>query len=160
MSTPIIKVGFIGLSASGWAAGALAPSLAQPSLHNKFKLVAVSTTSEKSATASAVHHGALFGNDVKPYYGPSAHIAADKGIDLIAVSVKAMSHKETILPVIEAGKNFFLEWPAGKSLEEAKEIAEATRKHGVKSMIGLQGRNSPTVKKVWEKGHFIRLYIG
>lgn len=147
MTSPI-KVGFVGLSARGWAASGLAPSLVHSSLKDKFKLVAVSTTSEESAAASAAKHTGLTGNNIKAYHGPSAHIAADVDIDLVAVSVRAPLHKETILPVIEAGKNFFLEWPAGKNLAETREIAEAAQKHGVKSMIGLQGRNSQIVKKV------------
>ncbi|KAF8965735.1 NAD-binding Rossmann fold oxidoreductase [Flammula alnicola] len=149
MSSPI-KVGFIGLSAKGWAASALGPSLIQPSVQEKFKLIAISTTSEASANVSAEKYGALVGHEIKAYHGDSSQIAGDPDLDLVFVSVKAPLHKQVVLPVIEAKKNFFVEWPAGANSKETLEIAEAAKKNGVKSIVGLQGRNSPTVKKVKE----------
>ncbi|KAF8965734.1 hypothetical protein BDZ97DRAFT_1757019 [Flammula alnicola] len=123
--SPPIRVGFVGLSSTGWAASALAPSLLQPgSIRDKFKIVAVSTTSEASLRRER----------------------ADC-LGLVVVSVKDPLHKQVVLPVIEAKKPFFLEWPAGTGLKETVEIAEAARKHGVKSIVG---RNSTTVKKVKE----------
>ncbi|KAF8965736.1 NAD-binding Rossmann fold oxidoreductase [Flammula alnicola] len=147
MSSPI-NVGFIGLSAKGWASSALAPSLLQPSLQGKYNLVAVSTTSEASAKASAQKYGVQVGHEVKAYHGDSSQIAADPGVDLVIVSVKAPLHKQVVLPVIEAKKPFFVEWPAGASLKETLEIAEAAKKQNVRSIVGLQGRSSPVIKKV------------
>ncbi|KAF8953634.1 NAD-binding Rossmann fold oxidoreductase [Flammula alnicola] len=149
MSSPI-KVGFIGLSAKGWASSALAPSLLQPSLQGKYDLVAVSTTSEASAKASAEKYGVQVGHQVKAYHGDSSHIAGDPNVDLVVVSVKAPLHKQVVLPVIAAKKDFFIEWPAGANLKETLEIAEAAKTHGVKSFVGLQGRISPIMKKVKE----------
>lgn len=147
MSQPI-KVGFIGLSATGWAASALGPSLLQSSLQSKYNLVAISTTSEESAKASAEKHSAQTGHVIKPYHGDSSLIAADPDVDLVVVSVKAPKHKQVILPVIEKKKNFFIEWPAGTNLKDTLEIAEAAHRNGVKSIVGLQARNSPVIKKV------------
>ncbi|KAF8184688.1 oxidoreductase [Pholiota molesta] len=149
MSQPI-KVGFIGLSATGWAATALGPSLLQFSLQSKYKLAAISTTSEESAKASVAKHSSQAGYAIKPYHGDSAHIASDPDVDLVVVSVKAMMHKQVVLPVIEEKKNFFLEWPAGTGLKDTLEIAEAAHRNGVKSIVGLQARNSPVIKKVKE----------
>jgi len=50
-----------------------------------------------------------------------------------------------MLPVIVGGKPFFHEWPAGRNTDETREIATAAHTRG-----GLQGRSSPTVKKVKE----------
>jgi len=147
MSTPI-KVGFVGLSAQGWAADTLAPALLHPRLKGVYDLVAISTTSEASAQASANKYSEKVGHPIKAYHGDSSKIASDPDIDLVAVSVKAPLHKEVVIPIIEAKKNYFLEWPAGRSTEETKAIAEATRKNGVKSIIGLQGRHSSTILKV------------
>lgn len=144
-----INVGFVGLSASsGWAAGSLAPAIFQPSLRDRFDLVAVSTTSEKSATASAEKYSKEAGHNIKAYFGETSKIASDPEIDLVVVSVKAPYHREAVLPVIEAKKNFFLEWPAGISTKEAEEIATAAHKNGVRSIIGLQGRHAVVVRKV------------
>lgn len=147
MPSPI-RVGFVGLSTAGWAASTLGPSLLQPSLQTKYKLVAVSTTSEVSAKSTADKHASQLGHPVKAYYGDSSRVAADPEIDLVVVSVKTQYHKDTILPVIAQKKDFFLEWPAGRDLKETMEIAEAAKKQGVKTFIGLQARNSPVIKKV------------
>ncbi|KAH9477571.1 Dehydrogenase aclE [Psilocybe cubensis] len=146
-----IRVGFIGLSASsGWAAGNLAPALLHPSLRDRFDLVAVSTTTDTSAAASAAKYSKEVGHDIKAYSGDTSRIAADPDIDLVAVSVKAPNHLQAVLPVIEAGKNFFLEWPAGASTRETEMIAEAARRNGVRSIIGLQGRHAVVIRKLRE----------
>ena len=147
MSSPI-RVGFVGLSATGWASTVLAPSLLQPSLHAKYELVAVSTTSETSSTASAKKHSELLGHTVKAYHGDTTHVASDPDVDLVVVSIRTPYHKAAVLPVIAQKKNFLLEWPAGRGLQETLEIAEAAHKQGVKSIVGLQGRHSPVIKKV------------
>ena len=141
-----IKVGFVGLSSSGWASIALAPGLLQhPSL---YKLTAVSTTSPASASESAKKYSEVVGHPVKPFFGDTSKIANDPDVDLVVVSVKAPAHRDALLPAIEAGKNVFVEWPGGLGLEGSSEIAEAARKKGVRTMIGLQGPHSPVVKKV------------
>jgi predicted dehydrogenase len=139
------KVGFVGLSAAGWASVALAPSLLRI---DKFTLTAVSTTSEASAAASAKKYSEELGHMVKPFYGNTSQIASDPDVDLVVVSVKAPVHQATVMPVIEAGKDLFVEWPGGVGLEEASAIAEAARKKGIRTMVGLQGRHAPSIKKV------------
>ncbi|KAF9483262.1 NAD-binding Rossmann fold oxidoreductase [Pholiota conissans] len=149
MSQPI-KVGFIGLSTTGWAASALAPSLLQPSLQGKYNLVAVSTTSEGSAKASAEKYSTQTGHAVTAHHGDSSLISSNPNVELVAVSVKAPMHKQVVLPVIEKKRDFFIEWPAGRNLKETIEIAEAAHRQGVKSFVGLQARNSPVIQKVKE----------
>jgi predicted dehydrogenase len=139
------KVGFVGLSATGWASTALAPSLLRC---DKFTLTAVSTSSEASAAASAKKYSEELGHTVKPFYGDTSQIANDPDVDLVVVSVRTPAHKAAVMPVIEAGKDLFVEWPGGIGLEESSAIAEAARKKGVRTMVGLQGRQTPSVKKV------------
>ncbi|KAF9555728.1 NAD-binding Rossmann fold oxidoreductase [Agrocybe pediades] len=145
-----LKVGFIGLSSRGWASDVLAPALTQPSLRDKYDLVAVSTTSEASAQASAQKYSQIVGHPVKAYHGSSSNIASDPEIDVVGVSVRVTHHKEVVLPVIEAKKDFWLEWPAGRNTLETKAMAEAARKHGVRSIIGFQSRYSAALQKVKE----------
>ncbi|KJA16780.1 hypothetical protein HYPSUDRAFT_219276 [Hypholoma sublateritium FD-334 SS-4] len=145
-----INVGFVGLSSAGWAATTLGPSLLHPSLQKKYKLIAVSTTSEDSANASAKKHSSQLGHVVQAYSGDTAQIAANPDVDLVVVSVRPWHQKNAILPIIEAKKNFFLEWPVGRDLKETLEIAEAAHKHDVRSIVGLQTRRSPVVRKVKE----------
>ncbi|KAF8153423.1 NAD-binding Rossmann fold oxidoreductase [Crassisporium funariophilum] len=149
MSKPI-RVGFVGLSATGWAATVLGPALVAPTLKDEYNLTAVSTTSDASSKASAQTYTKKLGHPVKAFFGDTSKIASDPDVDFVAVSVKAMFHKDAVLPVIEGKKPFFIEWPAGRSTEETVEIAEAARRQGVKSMVGLQGRHSRVIRKVKE----------
>jgi predicted dehydrogenase len=125
---------------------ALVPSLL--SLPDKYTLTALSTTSEASATESAKKQTDAVGHPVKAYHGDTSRIANDPDVDFVAVAVRAPSHKAAVLPAIEAGKDIFIEWPVGASSKETAEIAEAARKKGVRTMVGLQGRHSPVAKKV------------
>ncbi|KAF5347367.1 hypothetical protein D9758_011275 [Tetrapyrgos nigripes] len=143
-----IKVGFVGLSKSGWAATILAPTLAK---NDKYSLVAVSTTSQESAEASAAKQKETSGHTVKAYSGDTSHIANDPDVDFVAVAVKSHLHREALMPAIEAGKDFFIEWPAGKNLKETKEFAEAAHAKGLRTMVGLQGRHG-AVKEIIESG--------
>lgn len=143
MSSPI-RTGFVGLSTSGWASLLLGPTLLQ---NDKFILNAVSTTNEESAKASAEKQGAAVGHHVEAYHGSTQKIANDPQVDFVAVAVKSVYHRDALLPVIEAGKDFFIEWPAGKSTAETKEFAQAAQAKKLRTLVGCQGIQSPFVKK-------------
>ncbi|KZT05727.1 NAD-binding Rossmann fold oxidoreductase [Laetiporus sulphureus 93-53] len=145
-----IRIGFVGLSVSSptWAARMLAPPLLTPPLSSAYALSAVSTSSPTSAAASAEKYSELAHRAVKAYHGPTTAIAADPDLDMVAVSVKPSSHMAAVLPVIEAGKDLFVEWPAGRNLHETFQMAEAAGRKGIRTMVGLQGRQSPTFNKV------------
>ncbi|KAF9069778.1 hypothetical protein BDP27DRAFT_1200151, partial [Rhodocollybia butyracea] len=117
-----IRLGFIGLSTTGWAATALAPPLFRAPLSSEFSLVAVSTRNADSAQASAKKYSELASGTVKAYHGSAEHIAADRDVDMLVVAVRVTHHKEVALKVIEGGKDLFIEWPIGRNLEETKEI--------------------------------------
>jgi predicted dehydrogenase len=147
MPSSPIKVGFVGLSArGGWASRTHGPSLSL--LSDKYTLTAISTSSAESASQTVDKFTKSTGHPIKAYHGNSDGIANDPDVELVAVSVKAPDHKKTTLPAINAGKDVFLEWPAGTGLAETVELAEAARKQGVRSIVGLQGRQSLTLKKV------------
>lgn len=59
---------------------------------------------------------------------------------LVAISVKAPSHREVVLKVIEAKKDCFVEWPVGKSRAETREIRDAVSKEGARGLVGLHIR--------------------
>ncbi|PPR07130.1 hypothetical protein CVT24_010480 [Panaeolus cyanescens] len=147
-----INVGFIGLSTTGWAATCLAPALIHPKLQGKFNLVALSTSNAASSESTTEKYSTLTGTQITTYHGTSGttSIANDPRVDLVAVSVKAPMHRELVMPAIDAGKNVFVEWPVGVSLDETKEIAEAARRTGAKVMVNLNARNNGVVKKLKE----------
>jgi predicted dehydrogenase len=143
-----IRVGVVGLSYKGWAGWPLINALLQPPLSDKYILSALSTRSEKSASDTAKKYSELVKHDVKAYHGDTSSIAKDKDLDLVAVVIPSPSHLKAAMPIIEAGHNLFVEWPVGANLEETKQMRDAARKKGIRTMIGCQGRQSPAIKKV------------
>jgi predicted dehydrogenase len=147
MSSLPIKVGFVGLSArGGWASVTHGPAIS--SLSDNYTLSAISTSSPESASETADKFSKSTGHPIKAYHGNTDGIASDPDVELVAVAVKAPDHKKSALPAINAGKHVFLEWPAGASLAETTELAEAARKQGIRSIVGLQSRQSCSLKKV------------
>jgi predicted dehydrogenase len=55
-----------------------------------------------------------------------------------------------IIPALLQGKNAIVEWPLARNLQEAEELTELARSKGVKTMVGLQARQSSVVKKMKE----------
>ncbi|KAL9066028.1 MAG: hypothetical protein Q9161_007818 [Pseudevernia consocians] len=167
-----IGVGIIGLSAdqSAWATSAHASPLKSAPLNEKFKLVAIGTSSPETAKKAAEAHGV----SADKAYSSAEAIAEDKDVDLVVVSVKRTEelyahlhetvyesneqrkltgspqtsyHKQLALPALHAKKSVFVEWPLGNGLQEAEELAALAKKQGVKTAVGLQARLLPSVQK-------------
>ncbi|KAH0830187.1 hypothetical protein J3R83DRAFT_1542 [Lanmaoa asiatica] len=147
MPSSPINVGVVGLSTAGWAR---VLESALRTLGDTYRVVAVSTTNETSARASAQRISEETKYPVKAYYGDTAQIANDPDVEFVIVAVKAPEHRKALLPVIQAKKPFFIEWPVGRNLQETQELAETARLNGVRSMVGLQGRQSPVLNKAKE----------
>ncbi|KAF6750559.1 oxidoreductase [Ephemerocybe angulata] len=151
--TPI-KLGFVGLSARGWAASAHVPSLAHASLRSTFTLSAIQTSSPASAAAAKETYAKswppLDGAEVKTYHGNDAtDIANDLDVDVVAVSVKAPDHKAIIDKAIAAGKHIFVEYPPGKTLAESEQMRADVMKNGkIQVLVGLQSVHSAALRKV------------
>ena len=129
------------------------------SLSDKYILTAISTSSPESASHTADKFTKSTGHPITAYHGNSDGIAHDPDVELVAVSVKVPDHKKAALPAINAGKHVFLEWPAGANLAECAELAEAAHKQGVRSIVGLQCRQSRSLKKVLVQFDGRRRYI-
>ncbi|KAL8283511.1 hypothetical protein RQP46_005614 [Phenoliferia psychrophenolica] len=132
LSAPI-GVGIVGLSATGWAASSHAPALA--ALPAEFKLSALSTSRDSSAKAAGEKYGV-------PAFTDPALVAADPNVSLVVISVKVPDHKAALWPALEAGKDVMVEWPLGRTLAEAQEMAAFAASKGVRTMVGLQARQS------------------
>jgi predicted dehydrogenase len=149
-----IRLGFVGLSSQGWASSTLAAPLFRPPLSSKYHIVAVSTSNPESAAQSAKKYSELgtsaTGEEIKarPYYGSTEHISSDPDVDMVAVSIKTTMHKEAAMKVIEAGKDLFLEWPAGRNANETEELYRAAKMKGIRTMVGAQFRASIFAKEV------------
>jgi predicted dehydrogenase len=138
--TDRIRVGIVGATVtqggSGWGANAHVPALkALP----HYELKAVCTAHEETARASA----AAFG--VERGFHRFGDMAAHPEIDLIAVCVRVPGHRDLVVAGLEAGKAVLCEWPLGRTLGEAEEMAGLARRRALPSIVGLQARSDPAI---------------
>jgi predicted dehydrogenase len=137
MAADKIRLGVIGANIHrGWAPRSHLPAIvASPD----FELTAVCTTRPDSAAESAKQFGApLAFHDYR-------EMLAHPDIDAVAVVLRVPSHYRPTLDAMSAGKHVFTEWPLGKTLGEAQEMAEQARRQKVQHMVGLQARANPAV---------------
>ncbi|CAG5150239.1 uncharacterized protein ALTATR162_LOCUS2599 [Alternaria atra] len=150
----VIKVGIIGLSSvttnvsaspgDSWAASAhLSYLLASP----HYEIVALCNSSVESAQIAAQRYG--LPSNTKAYGNPE-DLAKDPNVDLVVCSVRVDRHHQLMMPVIEAGKDVYVEWPLASNLTQATEMYHAAQKSGSKTIVGLQARSSPFVQKIKE----------
>jgi len=135
--TPL-KLAIAGANAErGWARDTHIPALeAMPGI----ELFAVSARNQAIADEAAATFGA------RKAYGDTLEMVCDPDVDVVAVLVKVPEHRAIVLAALAAGKHVYCEWPLGRDLAEAQELADAARKAGVHVAIGLQGANSLAVR--------------
>ena len=148
-----IRVGIIGLSTSAktsWASIAHLPYLkAYP---EKYVVTAICNSSVESANKAVIHY--QLPSSTKAY-GDVHDIAKDPAVDLVVCCTRVDMHYSTIRPSIEAGKDVYVEWPLAANVESARDLAHLARQKGVRTMVGLQGQQSPiasTVKRLLASG--------
>ncbi|CAK5273677.1 unnamed protein product [Mycena citricolor] len=150
-----IPTALIGLSAnstSSWAASAHLPYLLSAHGRSRYTIVAVLNSSKESSLAAIKHFNLPAETRA---YGSPEELAADKDIRLVVCSTRVDRHYETVLASAKAGKDVFVEWPLAQDTKHAKELADAARNGGGRTMVGLQGRVSPLtlwLKKLIEDG--------
>ncbi|EKG21149.1 Oxidoreductase [Macrophomina phaseolina MS6] len=141
-----IRIGFIGLSASSsWAATAHLPYLSQTS---KYQITALLNSSVASAEAAIKAHNLPHTTKA---YGTPADLAADPDIDLVVCSVRVDRHFPILRPLLQASKSIkaiYCEWPLAANLAEAEELAALAKSRGIRTLVGLQGRQSPILSKI------------
>src|SRR5437588_2010109 len=137
-----LGVGIIGVSAQrGWAATAHIPALR--ALPN-YEIRALSAHRAESARAA----GEAFG--VSAVFSDHAELVTQPDIDVVAVTVKAPQHRELVSAALAAGKAVYCEWPLGRDLDEARAMAALAADQGVRTVVGLQGRQAPAIQFVQE----------
>src|SRR2546422_2951805 len=140
MPESTLGVGIIGVSpVRGWAATAHIPALR--TLPN-YKIRALSAHSAESARAA----GEVFG--VSAVFSDHEQLVIQPDIDLVVVTVKAPQHRELVSAALAAGKAVYCEWPLGRDLDEARAMAALAAEHGVRTVVGLQGRQAPAIQFV------------
>lgn len=133
-----IGVGIIGASPErGWALVSHVPALAALP---EYELRAVSTSRPETAARA----GETF--QVPLAFSNYQDLLAHPDVDLVTVSVNVTRHYEVVMAAIQAQKHVYCEWPLGRNLAEAQEIADFARQKKVRTVIGLQGTFSPPVR--------------
>ena len=151
-TTSKVRVGIVGASPDrGFASIAHIPALqALPGL----ELVAVCTTRQVSADATAQHFG------IPLAFADPAKLAQHPDVDLVTVCVKVPDHYLPVMAAIDAGKHVYCEWPLGRNTDEAARMLDAAERKGVRHAVGLQGQVSPAinyVKDLIAQGHIGRV---
>jgi predicted dehydrogenase len=143
MSESILRVGIIGVSPHrGWAATAHIPALrALP----KYEIRALSTHNADSARTL----GQAFG--VSAVFSDPEQMVTQPDIDVVAVTVKTSRHRELVAAALAAGKAVYCEWPLGHDLDDARAMAALAFEQGVRTIVGLQGRQAPAIGFVQER---------
>src|SRR5438477_6893493 len=135
-----LDVGIIGVSpVRGWATTAHIPALR--ALPN-YRIAALSAHSAESARAAAQ----VFG--VSAVFSDHEQLVTQPDVDVVAVTVKAPQHRELVSAALAAGKAVYCEWPLGRDLDEARAMAALAAEQGVRTAVGLQGRQAPAIEFV------------
>src|SRR6184192_4107351 len=137
-----LGVGIIGVSpVRGWAATAHIPALR--ALPN-YEIRALSAHSADSARAASEAFG------VRAVFSDHEQLVTQPDIDVVAVTVKVPQHRELVSAALAAGKAVYCEWPLGRDLDEACAMAALAAEQGVRTVVGLQGRQAPAIQFVQE----------
>jgi predicted dehydrogenase len=145
MSSAPLRLAFAGANATrGWAKDAhLTAVRAIPDI----EVYALSARTQELAEAAADVFGA------HKAYGDSLEMVCDPAIDIVAVTVKVPEHRAIVLAALDAGKHVYCEWPLGRDIAEAEEMAAAARHAKGRTAIGTQGVLAPAVRHAAQLVH-------
>lgn len=137
-----LRVGVIGANPTmGWSPRAHMPALvALPEID----LIAVCTTREASARKSAEKY------NVPMWFDNHQAMLQEADLDAVAVSVKVPDHYNATVDAIEAGIHVYTEWPLGRHLEEAVQMAHLASAKEIHTLVGLQGQCHPAYIRLKE----------
>ncbi|KAL7939285.1 hypothetical protein V8C35DRAFT_286226 [Trichoderma chlorosporum] len=143
-----IRTAIIGLSSTAttsWASAAHLPYLLSARGREKYQIVALCNSSVESAKHAIEAFKLPPGTKA---YGNPQDVADDKDIDLVVVATRVDVHYKTALPSVKAGKDVFVEWPLAHDVAHAKELADAAKAAGGRTLVGHQGREAPPIVKI------------
>ncbi|MGY5116843.1 Gfo/Idh/MocA family protein [Streptomyces sp. 900105755] len=72
-------------------------------------------------------------------------VAADPRVAAVSITAPNFLHREIGVAMAEAGKHIWIEKPVGLTAEDARAVAEAVAKTGVRGTVGFNYRNAPAV---------------
>jgi predicted dehydrogenase len=128
-----IRVGIIG--SGGWARYGHIPAL--QSLEG-FQIIGLASRSKEKAQKYAKQFG------IEHVFDKAEELMAHPNVDLVVVLAPTPEHGRLAKAAIAAGKDVYTEWPLATSMAESEEILAQAKAKGVKHVIGLQRRFSPS----------------
>ncbi|MFH9979248.1 Gfo/Idh/MocA family protein [Streptomyces sp. NPDC017179] len=72
-------------------------------------------------------------------------VAADPRVEAVSITAPNFLHREIGLAMAEAGKHIWIEKPVGLSADDARAVAGAAARAGVRGTVGFNYRNAPAV---------------
>lgn len=133
------RIGIVGLQPGrSWSAVAHLAAIRQ--LSDTFDIAGVANSTPESSRAAAKACG------IPRAFTDVAEMASSPGIDIIVVTVRVPGHLNVVRAALNAGKHVYCEWPLGRNLDEAKEMAELARKKNVLAVSGTQARVNPAIR--------------
>ncbi|MGW3417733.1 Gfo/Idh/MocA family protein [Streptomyces phaeochromogenes] len=77
-------------------------------------------------------------------------VAADPRVQAVSIAAPNFLHREIGVAMAEAGKHIWIEKPVGLTAEDARAVAGAVTKAGVRGTVGFNYRNAPAVSAARE----------
>ena len=110
-----------------------------PQLSLRPELVAVADDVPGRAEEAAGRYG--FATAVRDW----REIAVDPRVHAVSIAAPNFLHREIGVAMAEAGKHIWIEKPVGLTVEDARAVAGAVTKAGVRGTVGFNYRNAPAV---------------
>ncbi|MBV8378806.1 MAG: Gfo/Idh/MocA family oxidoreductase, partial [Verrucomicrobia bacterium] len=88
-------------------------------------------------------------------YGDWRRLIQDPEVDVVDITTPNHLHVEPALAALEAGKHVYCEKPMAVKLEDAKRMAAAAKKAGVKTLVAFNNIKTPAAlvaKQIIERG--------
>lgn len=158
---------FAALSAGAWAGGALADDTGKASANQLLNVACIGTANRAAADVDGVKNESMialcdidsnFLDRAKEQF-PSARGYADyremleaegDKIDAVVVATADHNHAPAAIRAIRKGKHVYCEKPLTHTVQEARILAEAAKKHGVATQMGTQIHATDNYRRVVE----------
>ncbi|OIJ67768.1 Gfo/Idh/MocA family protein [Streptomyces mangrovisoli] len=111
-----------------------------PGLGLRPKLVTVAEEVADRAAEAAAHYG--FESATRDW----REVAADPRVAAVSITAPNFLHREIGVAMAEAGKHIWIEKPVGLTAGDARAVADAVAKAGVRGTVGFNYRNAPAVE--------------
>ncbi|MEU9452987.1 Gfo/Idh/MocA family oxidoreductase [Streptomyces sp. NPDC048277] len=110
-----------------------------PQLSVRPELVAVAEEVPGRAEEAAAQFG--FASTTRDW----REVVTDPRVQAVSITAPNFLHREIGVAMAEAGKHIWIEKPVGLTAEDARSVADAVAKAGVRSTVGFNYRNAPAV---------------